>query len=140
MANFLAPKTSSTGLNAMAGIGDGQGLKCITATLNLTAALASGDVIFSPFIQAGSVITNVIVVLSPNAAGTVNVGQESGLANYFVNGGAGGASGARIVANAPTSRPLVLTRNDRVAVTVGTAGSTATGTVDIIIEFLPRNA
>lgn len=138
MAVLQALKVSS-GTEQMPGIGDGQSLKCVASTYSWTAAPAAADVIQSAVIQAGSVITDVVVVHSGlGASGTFRVGY--GLDDdYFVASGAQTAAGV-VRMSAGTAFPLTLATNDTVDVTVNAQGASATGSISIIVYFLPRNA
>jgi hypothetical protein len=147
MATYNTTKSSSAALYAMPGIGDGQSLKCMSASYAVTAgtALALNDVIQSPLIQAGSVIVDVTVVVSDldtSTGITLDVGYGVD-PDYFVAASTTGQTGGVIRANAVTARPLVLTTNDTVDVLVKTAatGTAATTfTVDIIVYFLALNS
>lgn len=138
MAILNATKTSSAALLAMPGVGDGQSAKATTSTYSFTTAPAANDIIQSPLIQAGSVIYDVTIVLSGFGTGsTIEVGY--GLdTDYFITSTSGVAAGV-LRMNAGTARPLVLTENDTIDVKINGAGATATGTVDIIVEYVPRN-
>jgi len=138
MAIFQATKVSSS-TEQMPGIGDGQSAKCVASSYTFAAAPALNDVIQSGLIQAGSVIVDVTVVQSGlGASGAFSVGY-TGSPAYFSAAAAAVTGGIRR-ADAATARPLVLTTNDTVDVTITAAGATAAGTVDIIVWFLPRNA
>jgi hypothetical protein len=138
MAILQATKTSSAALLAMAGVGDGQKSATVSATYAFTTAPAANDVIQSPLIQAGSVVQDVMVVLSGFGTGsTVEVGYGDDT-DYFVTSTSGVAGGV-LRANAATARPLVLTTNDTIDVKINGAGATAAGTVDISVTFVPRN-
>lgn len=138
MPTFQALKVSSS-TEQMPGIGDGQSIKCLASTHSFTAAPAAGDIIQSSLIQAGSVITDVMVIHSGlGTAGAFEVGY-GGDTDYFVVAGAA-VGGGVVRASAPTAFPLVLTANDTVDVRVTAAGASATGTVTIVVSFLPRNA
>jgi hypothetical protein len=128
--------TSST--EQMPGIGDGQSSKCIAGTFTSTVAPPLNDIIQSPLIQAGSIITDVWVVHSGlGAGGTFEVGY-GGDTDYFVVS-ASQATGGVVRMSAVTAQPLVLTANDTVDVRITAAGATAAVTVTIIVHFLPRN-
>lgn len=138
MAILQSTKTSSAALLAMAGVGDGQTSKTVSSTFAFTSAPAANDIIQSPFIQAGSVIQDVTVILSGFGTGsTVEVGY--GLdTDYFITSTSGVAGGV-LRMSAATARPLVLTENDTIDVKINGAGATAAGTVDITVTFVPRN-
>ncbi len=138
MAILQATKVSS-GTEQMPGIGDGQSAKCMASTYTFSAAPASGDVIQSGLIQSGSVIVDVMVVQSGlGASGAFEIGY-GGDTDYFSAAAAAVTTGVRR-ADAGTARPLTLTANDTVDVRLTGTGTTAAGTVDIIVWFLPRNA
>jgi hypothetical protein len=137
MATLQATKVSSQ-TEQMPGIGDGQSSKVMASSYAFTAAPASGDVLQSGLIQAGSVITDVTVVHTGlGAAGAFEVGY-GGDTDYFVVAGAQ-TTAAVVRMSAGTAQPLVLSINDTVDVRFTGTGATATGTVTIIVTFLPRN-
>lgn len=137
MAILQAIKVSSQ-TEQMPGVGDGQSVKQLASSYNFIAAPASGDVIQSSLIQAGSVITDVTVVHTGlGAAGAFEVGY-GGDTDYFVVAAAQ-TTAAVVRTSAPTAQPLVLSVNDTVDVRLTGTGATATGTVTIIVTFLPRN-
>ncbi len=139
MANLQSTKYSSDATYAMPGVGDGQSAKVIASRYDFTAAPALNDVILSPVIQAGSVITDVMVVHSGlGTAGAFEVGYGDDT-DYFA-AAAAAVTGGVVRASAPTARPLKLLTNDSVDVRITGAGASATGYVDIIVTFLPRNA
>lgn len=143
---YQATKVSSA-TEAMAGIGDGQGLKCIASTYAVTAgtAFVINDVVQSGLIQAGSTIVDVTVIVSDldtSTGITLDVGYGVD-PDYFVQASTTGQTGGVIRASATSARPLVLTTNDTVDVLVKTAatGTAATTfTVDILVYFVPKNA
>ena len=138
MAILQALKVSSS-TEQMPGIGDGQSAKCVASSYSWTTAPAVNDVVQSALIQSGSVIVDVQVVHSGlGTSGTFRVGY--GLDDdYFVVSGAQ-ATGGVVRSSAVTARPLTLTANDTVDVTINAQGANATGTIDIIVWFLPRSA
>ncbi len=146
MATFNATKVSSQASLAMPGVGDGQSAKVIAATYSITAALAANDIIQSPVIQAGSVVTDVMVVVSDlDTNGTPTITLDVGYGDdpdYFIAASTVGQAGGVARASAVTALPLVLAANDTIDVTVkaGPATGATTGTVTIIVTFLPRNA
>jgi len=138
MAILQASKTSSAALLAMAGVGDGQSAKVTSSAYTFAAAPATGDIIQSAVIQAGSVITDVSVVLSGFGTGSTVEDGYGDDTDYFIVSGSGVAGGV-LRSSAPTARPLVLVTNDTVDVKINAAGATAAGTVDIIVTYVPRN-
>lgn len=120
----------------MPGVGDGQSLKCVASTYSWTAAPAAADVIQSALIQQGCTIVDVVVVHSGlGTSGTFRVGY--GLDDdYFVVSGAQATAGV-VRSSAATAFPLVLTANDTVDVVVNAQGASATGSISIIVYFLP---
>lgn len=141
---FQATKVSSS-TEQMPGVGDGQGLKCASSTYTLAAALVVNDVIQGPLIQAGSVIVDVMVVVSDLDTGTPAITLDVGYGGstaYFASASTAGQAGGVIRATAATALPLVLTTNDTIDVKVGTGPGTGatTGTVTITVFFLARNA
>lgn len=138
MATLQALKVSSS-TEQMPGIGDGQSLKCAASNYTWTAAPGVNDVIQSALIQSGSVITDVVIVHSGlGTSGTFRVGY--GLDDdYFIVSGAQATAGV-VRMSASTALPLVLTANDTVDVTINAAGASGTGTISIIVYFLPRSA
>lgn len=146
MATFNATKVSSNALLAMPGVGDGQSAKVVAASYSLAAALALNDVIQSPLIQSGSVVVDVMVVVSDLDTGgspaiTLDVGYGDD-PDYFIAASTVGQAGGVARASAVTAQPLVLATNDTIDVLVKAAPATGatTGTVTIIVTFLPRNA
>jgi len=138
MAILQASKTSSAALLAMPGVGDGQSAKVTSSNYTFAAAPATGDIIQSALIQAGSVITDVKVVLSGfGANSTFEVGYGDDTDYWIVSGS--GVTGGVFRDSAATARPLVLVTNDTVDVKINAAGATAAGTVDIIVTYVPRN-
>jgi hypothetical protein len=138
MAILQATKVSSS-TEQMPGVGDGQGAKCAASSYAWTAAPASGDVIQGPLIQAGSVVTDVTVIHSGfGASGAFEVGYGVDT-DYFAVAAAAVAGGV-VRSSAATAQPLVLTTNDTIDVRMTGTGASATGTVTIIVWFLPRNA
>lgn len=137
MAILQALKVSS-GTEQMPGIGDGQSAKTVASSYVFAAAPANADVIQSALIQAGSVITDVQVILSGfGTSSSISVGYGGDTA-YF-NAASSGVA-AQVLRKAVGNIPLVLATNDTVDVTIIAAGATATGTVTIVVNFLPRNA
>lgn len=138
MAILQSIKTSSAALLAMAGVGDGQKSATVSSAYTFATAPALGDIIQSPFIQAGSVIQDVTVILSGFGTGsTVEVGYGDDT-DYFITSTSGVAGGV-LRMSAATARPLVLVTNDTIDVKINAAGTTAAGTVDITVTFVPRN-
>ncbi len=138
MAILTTTKVTS-GTTQMPGVGDGQSCKVVAANYAWTSAPALNDVIVSPLIQAGSVITDVVVVhtgLGPSGAFKVGYTLDD---DYFVVAGTQ-VSGGVVRMSAATALPLVLTTNDTIDVTVTAAGANATGTISIIVYFTPLNA
>jgi hypothetical protein len=142
---FQATKVSSS-TEQMPGIGDGQSLKCASSTYTITAALVANDVIQGPLIQAGSVIVDVMVVVSDLDTGgspalTLDVGYGTD-PDYFAVAATTGQTGGVIRASAATALPLVLATNDTIDAKVATGPATGatSGTVTITVFFLPRNA
>lgn len=140
---FQATKVSSA-TEAMAGIGDGQDLKCVSSTYTGTAALVINDVIQSALIQKGSVIIDVMVLVSDldTATGiTLDVGYGVD-PDYFVAASTIGQTGGIVRSTAVTALPLTLTANDTVDVLVKAAPTTGTTafTVTISVFFMPPNA
>jgi hypothetical protein len=129
--------------NAMAGVGDGQDGKIQASTFTLTAALGTGDVIQSPLIQAGSVITDVVVVagdLDTGTALTFTVGY-GGNASYFITSSTIGQAGGVARMNAATALPLLLATNDTIDITITAGGAGGVGnSIALIVYYLPRNA
>lgn len=135
MATLQALKVSST-TEQMPGIGDGQSAKVMASVYSWTAAPGAGDVIQSALIQAGSTITDVVVVHSGlGASGTFRVGYGVD-DDYFVTV-ASQATGGVVRMSAATALPLTLTQNDTVDVLVNVAGASATGSIAIIVYFTP---
>jgi hypothetical protein len=138
MATLQATKVSS-GTEQMPGIGDGQSAKVVSSTYAWTSAPALNDIIQSALIQAGSVIVDVWIVHTGfGAASTLEVGY-GGDTDYFVVSGSG-VTGGVIRMSAATALPLTLLTNDTVDIKVNAAGASATGSVTINVQFLPRNA
>lgn len=139
MATINATKVSSGALTAMPGVGDGQSAKVVASRYDWSVAPAAGDIIQSPLIQAGSVITDVKVVHTGlGASGTFEVGYGDDT-DYFVVS-ASQATGGVVRDSAPTAMPLVLAANDSIDVKINAAGASASGSIAIIVTFLPRNA
>lgn len=142
---FQATKVSSS-TEQMPGVGDGQGLKCASSTYTIAAALVINDVIQGPLIQAGSVVVDVMVVVSDlDTNGTPLITLDVGYGgdpDYFIAASTAGQTGGVIRATAVTALPLVLTTNDTIDVLVKAAPATGatTGTVTITVFFLARNA
>jgi len=138
MAILQASKTSSAALLAMPGVGDGQSAKVTSSAYTFAVAPGGNDIIQSALIQAGSVITDVSVVLSGfGASSSFEVGYGDDTDYFMVS--ASGINGGVYRASAPTARPLVLLTNDTVDVKINTSGATNVGTVDIIVTYVPRN-
>lgn len=139
MATLQTTKTTSTANNALPGIGDGQGLKCIAGSYTWAAAPASGDVIKSPSIPKGAVIVDVAVSHTGfGASGAFEVGY-GGDTDYFATAAAAVAGGV-VRKSAATAQPLALTESDTVDVLMTGTGAAAAGTVSIEVYFLPVNA
>lgn len=126
--------TRVTGPNQMPGIGDGQSMKSISVAYDFTSAVASGDVIKGPLIQAGSVVVDVMVTTSGISTATINVGDTTD-PDRFISG----ATGAVIRTNVATGRPWLVPTNTTIDVTTGTAATTATGYITLTVFFQPRN-
>lgn len=138
MATIQATKVSST-TEQMPGIGDGQSLKCVASRYDFTAAPALNDVIQSGLIQKGSVIVDVSVVHSGlGTSGAFKVGDGVDDDRWAV--AAAAVTGGVVRASAATALPYVLPANDTVDVTITAAGANATGSVAILVYFLPLNA
>lgn len=138
MATFQATKASS-GTEQMPGVGDGQSAKVAASSYTWAAAPASGDVVQGPLIQAGSVITDVMVVHTGfGASGAFEVGY--GVDTDYFTVAAAAVAGGVVRSSAATALPLVLTTNDTIDVRMTGTGASASGTVSIIVTFLPRNA
>lgn len=138
MAIFQALKVSST-TEQMPGVGDGQSTKAGASSYTSTAALAVGDIVQGPLIQAGSVVYDVIVYQTGmGAAGAFEVGYGGNTA-YFSAAAAAVTGGIRR-ADAATAAPLVLATNDTIDIRITGQGATAGVTYTIIPLFLPRNA
>lgn len=138
MAILQATKVSS-GTEQMPGIGDGQSAKCVASVYNFATAPALNDVIQSGLIQAGSVIVDVTVVHSGlGTSGAFKVGDGADDDRYVA--AAAQVTGGVVRSSAATAMPYVLPANDTVDVTITAAGANATGSVAIIVWFLPRNA
>jgi len=138
MAILQALKVSS-GTEQMPGIGDGQSVKCVASTYTFASAPALNDVIQSALIQSGSVIVDVTVVhTGMGTSGAFKVGDGVDDDRYVV--AAAQVTGGVVRSSAATALPYVLPTNDTVDVTITAAGANATGTVAIIVWFLPRNA
>lgn len=137
MAILQATKVSSQ-TEQMPGVGPGQSVKVMASVFTSTTAPASGDIIQSGLIQAGSVITDVTVVQSGfGASGAFEVGY-GGDTDYFAVAAAA-TTGGVVRMSAPTAQPLVLSINDTVDVRMTGTGATAAVTIAIIVTFLPRN-
>lgn len=126
--------TRRTGPEQMPGIGDGQSSKSISVSYDFTTALAVGDVLKGPLIQSGSVITDVLVIANGIGTATIGVG-ESTLPTRFVAGG----TGPVIRSNVATARPFAVTRNATVDITIAGAATSAAGSLDLTVFFVPRN-
>lgn len=103
----------------MAGIGDGQGPKRVIRQTTLTGALAIGDKLVGPKVQAGAIITAVYKVNGP--AG--NLGTDSN---------------ATAFATSPFT-PYVVPANEYVNFVATAAGGAANDVVSIVVDYLPRN-
>lgn len=137
MATLQALKVSS-GTEQMPGVGDGQSCKMVASTYSWTSAPASGDIIQSALIQAGSVITDVVVTHSGfGASGAFSVGYGGSTAYYAA---AAAAVAAGVVRMSVGNIPYIPTANDTVDVVMTGTGASATGTVTIIVYFQSRNA
>jgi hypothetical protein len=146
MATLNATKVSSAAALASPGVGDGQSMKCVSATFVGVAALALNDVIQSPVLQKGSVVHDVMLVvndLDSNGAPaiTLDVGY-GGDPDYFIAASTVGQAGGVARASALTAEPLVLADNDTIDVLVkaGPATGVATPRVTISVFFMPPNA
>ena len=138
MAILQATKVSSS-TDQMPGIGDGQSAKVIASTYTFAAAPGLNDVIQSGLIQAGSVITDVMVVHTGlGTSGAFQIGDGVDPDRWAA--AAAAVTGGVVRASAATALPYVLPANDTVDVTITAAGANAAGTVAIIVTFLPRNA
>lgn len=143
---YQAIKVSSS-TEQMPGIGDGQGLKCVSSTYDLStgAAFVINDVVQSALIQSGSVVVDVMVVvtdLDSSTGITLDVGYGVD-PDYFVAASTVGQAGGVVRASALTAKPLVLTTNDTIDVLVhaaATGTAATTGTVTITVFFLARNS
>ena len=130
MPTYQALKVTS-GTEQMPGVGDGQSAKCMASTYNFTAAPVAADVVKSALIQAGSVITDVVVISS--TGGTMQAGIAATPA-YFISALTAQGVARLNVANAP----YLVAANGTVDVTL--AGGGGVGFVTVIVYFLPRNA
>ncbi|KUZ35271.1 hypothetical protein [Burkholderia territorii] len=131
---------------AKSGVGDAKSLKCATAQLSLTAALALNDVLQGPALQKGSTIVDVMLVtsdLDTNGAPTITLDVGTGdEPQRFIAASTVGQAGGVARASAVTAQPKTLTQDDTVDVVVHAAPATgaATGTVTLHVFFLPPNA
>jgi hypothetical protein len=131
--------------DAMPGAGDAAGLKCKTMRITLAAALALNDVLIGPKLAEGSTVVDVIAVasdLDSNAAPTItlDVGY-GGSPAYFIAASTIGQAGGLARASAATAKPLTLSADDTIDVTVHAAPATGqAGTIDLTVFFLPPSA
>lgn len=104
----------------MGGVGDGQTIKRVIRQVTLTAAMASGDIIKGPKVQAGSVIT----------------------AAYKVNGAAGniGTDSNPTAFNTAPFTPYVVQNNEYVNLVATAAGGNVGDVVSLVVDYIPRNA
>ncbi|WP_439684859.1 hypothetical protein MNJPNG_04960 [Cupriavidus oxalaticus] len=138
--------TNTGAANAVPGIGDGHGLKAVVGVYTLAAALVINDVIQSPTVPKGATVLDVMVVttdLDTNGAPTITLDVGYGTdPDYFVAASTIGQTGGVVRASAATAKPLTLTENDTIDVLVKAAPATGatSGTISIVVTFLPPNA
>ena len=142
MATFNATKGFGSPL-AISGIGEGQGAKVMTCSYAWTANLLINDLIQSPPLPKGAVITDVMITTTSMgaAAVTLDVGY-GGDPDYFIAASTIGVAGGVARASASTAHPLTLTVNDTIDVLVKVAPTTpvASGTVSITVYYTLSNA
>lgn len=115
--NATAPAGFTTN---MGGPGDGQTIKRVIRQYTLLAAMAIGDKIVGPKVQAGAIITAVYKVNGP----ACNIGTDSS-ANAF---------------NAAPFTPYAVPNNEFVNLVATAAGGAAADVVTIVVDYVPRSA
>lgn len=127
---------------AMAGVGDGQGMKAMPFSFTWSAALVINDLIQSPLIQKGSTVVDVMICTDSMgaAAVTLDVGY-GGNPDQFIAASTIGVAGGVARASSIEAKPLVLTTNDTIDILVKVAPTTPTtsGTISGVIYYLPIN-
>ena len=139
---FNATKAFGSAL-AVAGLGDGQSAKMMTCTFTWAAALVINDLIQSPPLPKGAVVTDIMLCTDTMgaAAVTLDVGY-GGDPDYFVAASTIGVAGGVVRATAATSKPLTLAVNDTIDVLVKVAPTTPTtsGTLSLTVFYTMTNA
>lgn len=128
---------------AVSGTGDGQTAKSMTCTYTWSAAFVINDLIQSPVLPKGAVVTDVMLCTASMgaAAVTLDIGY-GGDPDYFVAASTIGVAGGVVRATASTATPLTLAANDTIDVLVKAAPTTPTtsGTLSLTISYLAPNA
>lgn len=142
MPTFNATKSFGSPL-AIAGNGDGQSAKVMICEYPWTTALLLNDLIQSPPLPKGAVVTDVSITTSSMgaAAVTLDVGY-GGDPDYFIAASTIGVAGGVARASAATAKPLVLTENDTIDVLVKVAPTTptSTGSISLTIDYVMLTA
>jgi len=139
---FSATKTGGA-QTASAGIGDGGTAKTMVCSYTWSAALVINDLIESPPIQAGSTILDAMIYTDSMGAAAVTLDLGYGTdPDYFLAASTIGVAGGPARASAAAARPLLLTATDTIDLLVKVAPTTPTtsGTVTLIVTYLPPNA
>lgn len=142
MATFTANKIIGP-QHAMASIGDGQSVKAMVCSYSWTTALLINDLILSALLPRGCVVHDVSIVTSSMGTGAVTIDVGYGLdPDYFIAASTIGVAGGIARASAVTAHPLTLTENDTIDVLIKVAptGATASGTISMVVRYMPLNS
>lgn len=127
---------------AMAGVGDGQGMKAMSFSYTWAAAFVINDLIQSPPIQKGATVLDVMICTDSMGSGavTLDVGY-GGNPDQFIAASTIGVAGGVARASSVEAKPLVLTTNDTIDILIKAAptGATTSGTISAVIFYQPAN-
>ena len=142
MPTFNATKSFGSPL-AIAGIGDGQTPKIMVCEYAWTAALLINDLIKSPPLPKGAVVTDVMITTSSMGAAAVTLDVGYGTdPDYFIAASTIGVAGGVARAAAATAKPLTLADNDTIDILVKVAPTTpvTTGSISLVVNYVMQNA
>ena len=142
MPTFNAIKSFGSPLS-IAGLGDGQTPKIMVCEYAWTAALLINDLIQSPPLPKGAVVTDVMITTSSMGAAAVTLDVGYGTdPDYFIAASTIGVAGGVARAVAATAKPLTLADNDTIDILVKVAPTTpvTTGSISLVVSYVMQNA
>lgn len=128
---------------SIAGIGDGQSPKIMVCEYAWTAALVINDLIKSPPLPKGAVVTDVMITTSSMGAAAVTLDVGYGTdPDYFIAASTIGVAGGVARASAATAKPLILVENDTIDVLIKVAPTTPTtsGSISLVVNYVMQTS